>query len=68
MESLHESTKGRANIVFVIHDVIKSVRAAFPPKDRNEKMRESRLVQSLERILYPITKMLSEEALHSVGV
>lgn len=66
MESLHESTKGRSNIVFVIHDVIKSVRAAFPPKDRNEKMRESRLVQSLERILYPITKMLSEEAMHSV--
>lgn len=60
------SSKGRANILFVVHDVIKSVRAGYPPDDRNAKMRESPLVVSLEKVLFQLVQKLPEDARHSV--
>ena len=55
MNVMH-SSKARASIVYVVHDVIKMVRANCPQKDRNAKMRESALVLSLEKILYQLTQ------------
>lgn len=60
------SSKGRANILFVVHDVVKSVRAGFPQHDRNEKMRGSPLVLSLEKIMHQLVQKLPRETKHNV--
>lgn len=60
------SSKGRANILYVVHDVIKCVRAGFPPQDRNERMRGSPLVVSLEKILFRLVQKLPDDARHNV--
>lgn len=61
-----QTSKAKSNIIYVVHDVIKSVRAGFTQKDRNEKMHESPLVVSLGKILYTLAQMLPEEARHCV--
>lgn len=60
------SSKGRANILYVVHDVIKCIRAGFPQQDRNERMRGSPLVVSLEKILYQLLQKLPDETRHNV--
>ena len=61
-----QSFKARASIVYVVHDVVKSVRANYPQKDRNAKMRESALVLSLEKILFQLVQKLNDDAKHNV--
>ena len=61
-----QSLKARASIVYVVHDVVKSVRANYPQKDRNAKMRESALVLSLEKILFQLVQKLNDDAKHNV--
>ncbi|KAF1774446.1 Shoulder domain [Phytophthora cactorum] len=60
--------KARASIVYVVHDVVKSVRANFPQKERNVKMRESALVLSLEKILFQLAQKLLGDAKHNPNV
>ncbi|KAI9920953.1 hypothetical protein PsorP6_000579 [Peronosclerospora sorghi] len=57
-----QSSKARASIVYVVHDVVKAVRANYPQKDRNTKMRESALVLCLERILFRLAQKLDGDA------
>lgn len=63
-----QTAKAKSNILYVVHDVIKSVRAGFPQKDRNEKMRESHLVGSLGKVLYALVQALPEDVKHGVRV
>lgn len=63
-----QSSKARANIVYVVHDVIKSLRANYPQKQRNVKMRESALVISLEKILFQLAQKLHDDAKHNSNV
>ncbi|KAF4316104.1 hypothetical protein BBO99_00008411 [Phytophthora kernoviae] len=63
-----QSSKARANIVFVVHDVVKAVRANYPQKERNVKMRESALVLSLEKILFKLAQKLKGDAKHNPNV
>ncbi|CEG37810.1 uncharacterized protein PHALS_05865 [Plasmopara halstedii] len=63
-----ESSKARASVVYVVHDVIKSLRANYPQKDRNVKMRESALVLSLEKILFQLAQKLRKDAKHNPNV
>ncbi|RLN21274.1 hypothetical protein BBJ28_00024686, partial [Nothophytophthora sp. Chile5] len=63
-----QSSKARATIVYVVHDVIKGVRAGFPQKERNVKMRESALVLSLEKILFQLVQKLTEDAKHNPNI
>lgn len=56
-----ETAKAKSNIIYVVHDVIKSVRAGFPPKDRNAKMHESHLVTSLGKVLYTLAQLLPDD-------
>ena len=65
MNAMH-SPKARASIVYVVHDVIKMVRANCPQKDRNAKMRESALVLSLEKILFQLTQRMKGDMKHNV--
>lgn len=67
METM-QSSKAKASIVYVVHDVVKSVRANYPQKERNAKMRESGLVLSLEKILYQLVQKLDGDAKHNVRV
>ncbi|CAI5743308.1 unnamed protein product [Hyaloperonospora brassicae] len=67
MNVMH-SSKARASIVYVVHDVIKTVRANCPQKDRNAKMRESALVLSLEKILYQLTQTMKGDVKHNLNV
>lgn len=61
-----QTSKAKSNIIYVVHDVIKSVRAVFTQKERNVKMHESPLVVSLGKILYTLAQMLPEETRHCV--
>jgi hypothetical protein len=61
-----QSSKARASIVYVVHDVVKAVRANYPQKERNAKMRESALVVSLEKILFKLAQKLKGDAKHNV--
>uniref|UniRef100_H3GQT4 CID domain-containing protein n=1 Tax=Phytophthora ramorum TaxID=164328 RepID=H3GQT4_PHYRM len=63
-----QSSKARASIVYVVHDVVKSVRASYPQKERNVKMRESALVVSFEKILFRLTQKLKGDAKHNANV
>lgn len=63
-----QSSKTRANLVYVVHDVVKSVRANYPQKERNLKMRESALVLSLEKILFKLAQKLKGDAKHNPNV
>jgi hypothetical protein len=62
-----QTSKGKSNIIYVVHDVIKSVRAGFPQNERNAKMRESPLVTSLGKVLYTLVQKLPEDARHCVS-
>ncbi|CAI5701925.1 unnamed protein product [Peronospora effusa] len=63
-----QSFKARASIVYVVHDVVKSVRANYPQKDRNAKMRESALVLSLEKILFQLVQKLNGDVKHNPNI
>ncbi|DBA03519.1 TPA: hypothetical protein N0F65_011420 [Lagenidium giganteum] len=63
-----ESSKGKSNIIFVVHDVIKSIRAGYPPDERNAKMRTSSLLLSLEKCLHRLLTSLSDDTKHSSNV
>ncbi|OWZ18287.1 hypothetical protein PHMEG_0007648 [Phytophthora megakarya] len=63
-----QSSKARASVVYVVHDVVKAVRANFQQKDRNVKMRESALVLSLEKILFQLAQKLKGDAKHNPNV
>ncbi|KAF1320336.1 hypothetical protein FI667_g12518, partial [Globisporangium splendens] len=65
---LHMTSKGKSNIIYVVHDVIKSVRAGFPQNERNAKMRESPLVMSLGKVLYTLVQKLPEDARHCTNI
>ncbi|TMW66221.1 hypothetical protein Poli38472_003986 [Pythium oligandrum] len=62
------SSKGKVNVLFLVHDVIKSVRAGHPQEERNQKMRESPLVRSLEKILYDVVERIPRDVRHSSNV
>lgn len=61
-----QSSKAQASIVYVVHDVIKSLRASYPQQERNVKMRESALMLSLEKILFELAQKLQKDANHNV--
>uniref|UniRef100_K3X223 CID domain-containing protein n=1 Tax=Globisporangium ultimum (strain ATCC 200006 / CBS 805.95 / DAOM BR144) TaxID=431595 RepID=K3X223_GLOUD len=63
-----QTSKGKSNIIYVVHDVIKSVRAGFPQNERNAKMRESPLVTSLGKVLYTLVQKLPEDARHCTNI
>ncbi|KAF1329141.1 hypothetical protein FI667_g6286, partial [Globisporangium splendens] len=63
-----QTSKGKSNIIYVVHDVIKSVRAGFPQNERNAKMRESPLVMSLGKVLYTLVQKLPEDARHCTNI
>ncbi|TDH73049.1 hypothetical protein CCR75_001495 [Bremia lactucae] len=63
-----QSSKARASIVYVVHDVVKSLRASYPQQERNVKMRESALMLSLEKILFELAQKLQKDAKHNPNI
>ncbi|GLD92728.1 hypothetical protein PINS_up001307 [Pythium insidiosum] len=63
-----DSPKGKMNVLFLVHDILKAVRAGCPQEDRNRKMRESSLVRSLERILFSVVERIPDESRQTSNV
>ena len=62
-----KSGKGKANVVYVVHDVVKKERGNLPSGgNRNEKMKKLPMVQCFWRILYELNQSLPDEIRHSV--
>lgn len=65
-DMLH-SSKSKANLVYVAHEVVKFVRAHFPQEERNEKMKQSKVIVALEKALCHLIESLPAKVLESVS-
>jgi hypothetical protein len=53
-------------VLFLVHDVIKSVRGGYPQEDRNAKMHASPLVRELQKALFDLVERIPDDAKQSV--
>ena len=58
------NSKAKLTVLYLAHDVLKTVRANYPHEDRNAKMHESLLVRSIESVLFELVERIPSEAKH----